>query len=89
MPLDDDYNDADDEDWYDSDDEPDEEETAPCPDCGAPVHRVADCCPACGYWLTEADRRTMWAREDKPRWVKYTVILVLLMTLAGLASLLF
>ena len=41
-----------DEDWYD-DDEPDEGDTAPCPECGKPVDYVADRCPACGYWILE------------------------------------
>ena len=87
MPHD---NDApDDEDWYDDADEPDDDETAPCPDCGKPIHRVADCCPACGYWLGDDDRRTMWARENKPRWVRIALVLVLLMTIAGLVSMVF
>ena len=53
-PFDDD---DDDEDWYDDDDEPDDDEPAPCPECGEPVYAITDKCPACGYWLSEADRR--------------------------------
>ena len=66
----------DDEDWYDND-AADEEETACCPECGGLIHPVAECCPECGYWISEADRRAMWARMSKPLWLKVTAVVVL------------
>ena len=39
------------DDW---DDEIDEE-TSPCPECGADVWWGADQCPACGHWFTGDD----------------------------------
>ena len=79
-----------DEDWYDDDslddDEPDEEEAARCPECGGPVHSIADRCPACGYWLSEADRGAMWAGMSKPTWLRATAVIVLIAFLATLLA---
>jgi ribosomal protein L37E len=66
-----------DEDWYDDDDELDDVESARCPECGAAVHSISDRCPACGYWLTEADRRAMWSGTAKPLWLRITAVVVL------------
>jgi hypothetical protein len=67
-----------DEDWYDdADDESDDEGTAPCPECGEPVHGFTDKCPACGYWLSAADRRAMRESERKPGWLMVTAWVVL------------
>ena len=70
--------DLDDEDWYDDADEPDKNEAGRCPECGSAVHSVSDKCPACGYWLTEADRRAMWSGMAKPLWLRITAVVVLL-----------
>jgi hypothetical protein len=67
-----------DEDWYDDDSELDERETIPCPECGAAVHLVTDKCPACGYWLTDVDRRATVPGMKKPLWLRVTVVVVLL-----------
>ncbi len=80
------YDNPDDEDWYDDDDEPDDEEAARCPECGGSVHSVSDKCPACGYWLSEADRRAMWTGMDKPVWIKVTAAIVLMAIVAGLLA---
>lgn len=64
-----------DEDW--DDDDVDDVETARCPECGSAVHSVSDKCPACGYWLTEADRRAMWSGMAKPLWLRITAVVVL------------
>jgi hypothetical protein len=77
-------NDPDDEDWYD--DEPDDEEVAHCAECGNPVHLIADKCPACGYWLSDADRRAMWAGMSKPLWLKVTALIVLVAFLLSLLA---
>ena len=74
----------DDEDWYDDDDESDEAEAAHCPECGQPVYDFSDKCPACGYWLSAADRRAMWSGESKPAWLKITALVVLIILLLGL-----
>jgi len=81
-----------DEDWYDDDSELDDVEAARCPECGSAVHSVSDKCPACGYWLSETDRRAMWSGMAKPTWVKATALLVLvafLLSVVGVAALLF
>jgi hypothetical protein len=70
-------NDEDDEDWYDDEDELDDEEAAPCPECGEPVHSFTDKCPACGYWLSAADRRAMRSGERRPGWIMITAWIVL------------
>ncbi len=77
----------DDEDWYDADgDEADEPEFGQCPECGRPVHSVSDKCPACGYWLSDADRRAMWAGASRPAWQKITALVLLAVFLAGLLA---
>ena len=80
----------DDEDWYDDDDDAPDDEAARCPECGADVPIVADKCPACGYWLSEADRRAMWT--GKPLWLRLTAIVVLvafLLSILGIAAAIF
>jgi ribosomal protein L37E len=83
----------DDEDWYDDDDdESDEEESGSCPECGGTVYEFTDKCPACGYWLSAADRRALWSNESKPAWVKFTALVLLValvLSLYGIAQLIF
>jgi predicted amidophosphoribosyltransferase len=67
----------DDEDWYDDEDEFDAGETAHCPECGTSVHSISDKCPACGYWLSETDRRDSGFAESRPMWLKVTAVVVL------------
>ncbi len=74
----------DDEDWYDEDEDQLEEIAAQCPECGGPVYMVTHKCPACGYWLAEADRRSMWRSESKPKWIKLTAAVVLIVLLVTL-----
>jgi hypothetical protein len=79
----DDYN----EDWYDDgNDQFDDEETAPCPECGGPVYDVTDKCPACGYWLSAADRRAIRRGERKPGWLVITAWLVLALFLIPIVA---
>jgi hypothetical protein len=82
----DDWDDDDEpEDWSDrDDDESDEGDTAPCPECGRPVDIVTDKCPACGYWLSAADRSTMWSGTGKPLWIKVATVVVLVAIVASL-----
>jgi hypothetical protein len=80
------HDDSDDEDWYDDDDAPDEDEVGRCPECGDSVHSIADRCPACGYWLSDADRRAIWIGESKPVWLRVAAIIVLIAFLASLLA---
>jgi hypothetical protein len=73
---DEDWND--DEDWQDDgEEEPDEEAAAACPECGGPVHSMTEKCPACGYWLSDADREAMWRGTSRPRWQKATAVVII------------
>jgi len=78
----------DDEDWYDGD-EPDDGDPVPCPECGEPVSDFLDKCPACGYWLSAADRRQLRSRESHAAWVKATAVLLLVIILWGVFHFLF
>ena len=76
---DDDYGDFDehayDEDQPDDDWEPDEDddETAPCPHCGASVYHDAEQCPRCGESLSREDAPS----AAKPLWIVLTVLVLL------------
>jgi ribosomal protein L37E len=73
------------EDWSDNDDdEPEEGDEAPCPECGRQIDFQTDKCPACGYWLSAADRRAMWSGTDKPIWIKIAAVVVLVSIVASL-----
>jgi len=80
--------DADDEDWYDDedDDQLDEEEVAPCPECGAPIDVDAERCAECGYWVLELDRQEMRAARSTAGRLKFAAV-VLLVVLLGFALL--
>ena len=85
MPYDDP---TDEEDWYDEDgdgsDESDETEIGHCPECAGPVYEFTNKCPACGHWITDADRRRMSTGERKPMWIKVTAVVILAILLLGL-----
>jgi ribosomal protein L37E len=81
----DDWDDDEREDWSDKDDdEPEEDDEAPCPECARPVDFQTDKCPACGYWLSATDRRSMWSGADKPVWIKIAAVVVLVSIVASL-----
>ena len=69
--------------------ESDDSETGPCPECRGPVYEFTNKCPACGYLLTAADRRQLWSRESKPKWVLITATIILVILLIGILSLRF
>jgi hypothetical protein len=79
----DDWNADEDEDWpneIDDDiDDPDADadESAICPECGGHMFPGADKCPACGYWLTAADRRALGTDSSRPRLVKVVAVVIL------------
>jgi hypothetical protein len=83
----------DDEDWYDDDSGLDaDDETAPCPECGAAVSSVSDKCPACGCWITDEDRFATSSGMEKPLWLKVTAVVVLvafLLSMLGFAAAIF
>jgi uncharacterized OB-fold protein len=75
----------DDETWYDDeDDEPGEEHAAACRECGGLVYDFTDKCPACGHWLSAADRRAMRPGESRLQWQKATAAIIILALLACL-----
>lgn len=77
-----------DEDWYDDDRELEDAEAACCPECGAAIYLMAERCPACGYWVSEADRAALWPGSSKPLWLKVTAVVVLvafLVSVLGIA----
>jgi hypothetical protein len=76
----------DDESWTDDPDDLDDEAPASCPECGGPIHAIADKCPACGYWLSDADRRAMGSGTSKPLWLRVTAVVVLVTFLFGLLA---
>ena len=77
-----------DEDGYDENEEPDydfdgggEDDTAPCPYCGAEIYEDADVCSHCGSFVLMQDTRT-----GLSPWVKWTAwTLLILLLLAFLA----
>lgn len=75
-----------DEDWSE-DESYDDEESAPCPECGATIHSVLDKCPQCGYWLTDEDRRNLWSGARKPPWLMATAWIVLAVFIVPLIAL--
>jgi hypothetical protein len=81
----------DDEDWYsdDEDDSPDDAESAHCPECSAVVYEFTDRCPACGYYLSAADRRRLFAGDSKPKWVLITATVILVILILGVLTLRF
>ena len=90
--LDDRFDDRDDEDWNDDEDDSENETTVPCPECGAAIFLIADACPACGYWLSEDDRRALDPKSAKPAWLTITtwvLIAVFLVGILGVAGFLF
>lgn len=88
MPHDDPY---DDEEWYDDDEDEsyDDSETAHCPECSGPVYEFTNKCPACGYYLSAADRRRLWSSESKPKWVLITATVILVVLVLGALTLRF
>ena len=89
MPHDDDT--PDDEDWYDDDsaDNASEETAGQCPECRGPVYEFTTMCPACGYYLTDADQRRLWSSAAKPKWVLITAALILTILVFGALTLTF
>jgi hypothetical protein len=79
-----DYN-SDDDCYDDENDEPDDDyEPVRCPECGNLVYAIADRCPACGYWLSDSDRRAMWTGMQKPLWLRVTAVIVLVAFVSSL-----
>jgi uncharacterized membrane protein YvbJ len=73
----------------------DDDDVTECPECGAEVYAIADCCPKCGYWFIDDDRETAKARRQtagERRLVKIgaavlIAILVFGVVVAGIAAL--
>lgn len=88
---DEDYDDED-EYEYDESDADLEEEFGPCPECGAEMSVDLEMCPACGYWLTAADPKGLWAGSSPVQGLrafgKVVLIAILVAILSGVAMLL-
>jgi hypothetical protein len=81
----------DDEDWYSEDDAEsyDDAEAGHCPECSAVVYEFSERCPACGYYLSVADRGRLFAGESKPKWVLITATVVLVVLILAVLMLRF
>lgn len=81
----------DDEDWYseDEDESYDDAEFGRCPECSAVVYEFSERCPACGYYLSAADRRRLFAGDSKPKWVLITAAVILVILVLGALTLRF
>jgi uncharacterized protein (DUF983 family) len=79
----DDWNADEDEDWPNEIDDPDadDDQSAICPECGGHMFLGADKCPACGYWLSAADRRALGTDSSQPRLIKIVAVVVLVVML--------
>ena len=88
MPHDDPYND---EDWYSEDESESsgDAQAALCPECSAVVYEFSERCPACGYYLSAADRRRLFAGDSKPKWVLITATVILAILILGVLTLRF
>ena len=73
-----------DDDW--DDEQLDQEETGPCPECGAELHVDAETCYACGHWLTTAERHKLWDGGSKARGAMSIGKVVLVAVLIALMS---
>jgi hypothetical protein len=80
-----------DEDWYaeDEDESYADADAGHCPECFAVVYEFAERCPACGYYLSAADRRRLFAGESKPKWVLITATVILAILILGVLTLRF
>lgn len=96
IPMHDDENEFDEEDWgedYGTDSDA-EVDTVPCPECGAEVYEEAEACPACGYFMLPADRlgknAGWWTfRGAISHWPPLLIALALLGSLATVLILIF
>jgi len=88
----DDWNADEDEDWPheiddDIDDRDADDESVACPECGGHIFLGADKCPACGYWLTAADRRALGTDSSQPRLIRTIAAIILILFVVGMAVL--
>jgi ribosomal protein L37E len=77
------------EDWTDDidlgeDDVGDDDESISCPECGGHVYSGADKCPACGYWLSAADRRAAGTDSSQPKIIRTIVAAILVIFLIAM-----
>jgi uncharacterized paraquat-inducible protein A len=85
------HDDLDDEDWCseDEDESYDDAEVGHCPECSAVVYEFSERCPACGYYLSAADRHRLFAGESKAKWVLITATVILVLLILGVLTLRF
>ena len=82
------------DDWDDNEDDwaDDYEEfvgaTGGCPECGAEIDVEAEACPSCGYWLTTAERHTLWDGGSQVKGMmgvgKVALVVILIALMSGL-----
>ena len=82
----------DDNDWDYAGEEFDEEFvviTGGCPECGTEIDVEAEVCPSCGYWLTTAERHTLWDADSPAKGAmsagKVVLVVILIALMSGLA----
>lgn len=63
----------DDDELWDSDEDDVDDDTMPCPYCGAAIYDDAVRCPKCERYLSDEERPT----TNQPRWVIITAALLL------------
>ena len=56
--------------------------TLPCPYCGELIFEDAEICPVCGSFIVDEDR------PNKPNWVLWTAVVLLILILTGYTCLL-
>jgi len=74
--------------WEDEEYEEPATATGDCPECGAEIDVEAEMCPACGYWLTTAERHKLWdgGSRSKAALSAGQFVLVILLALLFLGS---
>lgn len=88
MPDDWENDDWENDDWDNEHDEAlDVDECGPCPECGEEMDVEAEMCPACGHWLSTAERHKLWDGGSRSKAAlsvgQYLLVIVLALLFLG------